>query len=62
MTTEVFNQLMKEVYKFTSYALARSFADHAVKMHLVLHGDDGKYWVAVPRVTEQLAKAGYEYV
>lgn len=61
MSSEVFNQLMKQVYKFNDYALARSFADQGVKMLLIVHGDDGKYWVAVPRVTEQLAKAGYEY-
>lgn len=51
----------REIYKFNSFALASSFADRCLKLHMIVLGDDGKYWVALPRITEALVKLGYEY-
>lgn len=50
-----------DIYKFDSLALAKTFVDRCLKMHLIVLGDDGKFWVAVPRITERLVKQGYEY-
>ena len=49
------------IYKFNSRAAAFSFANRAHKLHMVILGDDGKFWVAAPRITEKLHKLGYEY-
>lgn len=29
---------------------------------LVLQGDDNKFWVSTPAVTERLNREGYEYI
>lgn len=50
-----------QIYKFNSLKLAKSFAGNCKKMHLIVLGDDGKFWVATPRITEALVKSGYEY-
>jgi len=52
---------IEKIFKFSSLDLARSFANRAEKMQLVILGDDDKYWVASPRVTEKLHKEGYQY-
>lgn len=53
--------LHSQVSKFLSLVMAKSFADRCEKIHLVVLGGDGKFWVALPKVAEQLVKAGYEY-
>ncbi len=42
-------------------ALARSFRDRCHKINLIVLGDDGMFWVALPRITEWLVRNGYEY-
>lgn len=49
------------IYKFSSLALAQSFANRATKLMLVLQGDDDKFWVSTSAVTERLNREGYEY-
>lgn len=61
MNAATFNQLMTQVYKFNSLALAKSFAEHATKRSDIVHGDDGKFWVARWQVALKLVDAGYEY-
>ncbi len=53
--------LTRRVSRFTRLDLARSYANRCKKLHLVLLGDDDRYWVDVPRVTDALHLAGYEY-
>jgi hypothetical protein len=48
--------------KFKSLDLARSYADRCKKIHLIIKGDDGRYWVGLPRITEPLYKQGFRYV
>jgi len=48
--------------KFADYHLAKSFAENAEKLMLIILGDDGKFWVGTPKETEKLYRRGYEYV
>jgi|WetSurMetagenome_2_1015567.scaffolds.fasta_scaffold152737_2 hypothetical protein len=50
-----------EVAKFSTLALAKGYRDQCIKLHLIVLGDDGLYWVALPRITERLVGDGYEY-
>lgn len=59
--TTLFTTPTTQIYKFNSLGLAQSFADNCKKLHLIVLGDDGKFWVTTPRITEQLVKACYEY-
>lgn len=56
-----FKKLIKQVDKFNNLSLANSYAERSNKIRLIILGDDGKYWVSSPAVTEQLHKMGYEY-
>jgi hypothetical protein len=47
--------------KFTNLANAKSFAKACVKPHLVMLGDDNKFWVVTPADSQRLFKVGYEY-
>jgi hypothetical protein len=53
--------LEKQLSKFSSLKLAKSFVGRCEKINLIVMGDDGKFWVALPKVTDQLIKLGYEY-
>lgn len=48
------------MFKFTRYATAKSFVDHAITIMLIVHGDDGSLWVVTPREATRLAAQGYE--
>jgi hypothetical protein len=65
MTTQEFSNLMRRVYRFRLLDNARRFACRA-QGHMIVMGDcdddGGWYWVGVISVTEQLNRAGYEYV
>ncbi len=60
-TPKTKKQPWEQVTKFTSLAVANRYADGCIKLHLVILGDDGYFWVGTPRITEQLVKLGYEY-
>jgi len=62
MATTTFSALIKQMSKFSSLESARTFCDNAVKINMILMGDDGKYWVGLPRYTNQLHAQGYEYI
>lgn len=46
--------------KFSSRALAFSFANRGKGLAVIL-GDDGKYWVVTMRKAAELEKQGYEW-
>ena len=54
--------LIKEMTQFSSLELAKSYANRANKIHMILMGDNNKYWVGLPRYTEKLNQQGYEYI
>lgn len=54
-------RLIKDTAQFNSLELARSYANRCHKLHLIILGDNGKFWVARPKTTERLNKLGYEY-
>ena len=59
---EQFEKLITQVSKFNTLEAAEDCVNnHCVKLNMIVLGDDGLYWVAVPAVTEKLVKAGYEY-
>lgn len=47
--------------EFSSLGAAKRWASGCNKMHLVILGDNEKYWVVTPADAERLVKAGYEY-
>lgn len=47
--------------RFRSLATAHLFAVRCLKLHMVLLGDDGLFWVGLPAATETLCRAGLEY-
>lgn len=51
-----------QVSKFSSLALAKSFASKCKKMQLIVMGDDSRYWVASASFATKLEKLGYEIV
>ena len=51
-----------QVSKFSQWALACSYSERTVKPSVVLHGDDGMFWVASLAVAAKLERAGYEIV
>jgi hypothetical protein len=55
-------EAFKEMVKFKSLELARSYVERSSKIQMILMGDDGNYWVGLPKHTEQLHRFGYEYV
>lgn len=51
-----------KVYRFRSEAAARSFRDRAADTMLIMLGDDGRYWVAMPATAARLERAGHEII
>lgn len=45
---------------FRNEALAWSFADRSLKAHMVILGDDERYWVVTFAEAAKLVRAGYE--
>jgi hypothetical protein len=52
---------MTSIFKFTSLAIAKSFAGRAQRKMMIVLGDDEQFWVAPASVAEELVRAGYEY-
>jgi len=50
------------VDRYTTIESARSAAAHRSKAAVILHGDDGLYWVATMAEGDRLERAGYEAV
>ena len=49
-----------ETAKFNDLFLAQNFAARCLKIHMVIMGDDMKYWVVNMATAQRLVKAGYE--
>ena len=50
-----------QIAKFSTLGVAESFAARCAKLHMVMLGDDGMYWVVKAADGEKLYKLGYEY-
>lgn len=50
------------VFRFNTLAAAQDFADGAIKIMAIVHGDDLLFWVTTPAHAARLAKQGYEVV
>ncbi|MCQ2076121.1 MAG: hypothetical protein MJZ20_03665 [Bacteroidaceae bacterium] len=46
---------------FSTLAVAKRWAFGCNKMHLIILGDNEKFWVVTPADAEKLVKMGYEY-
>lgn len=55
-----YEQAMIQVHKFNTEGAARRFADSATKIHQIVLGDDGLFWVTLPRWAAELERLGYE--
>ncbi len=44
--------------KFTDYYLAKSFAENAKKVMLIILGDDDKFWVGYPSRNRKALSTG----
>ncbi len=64
MTPEEINRIINssQVSRFTRLDLARGFIECSKKPQHILHGDDGRFWVAGTRVASILERAGYEVI
>ena len=49
-----------KIYKFSNRNLARSFAYRSNLV--IIHGDDGMFWVVTPAQAAKLERQGYEWV
>lgn len=61
MKTITINGQSVQFAEFNTLGNAQSYADRAAKLHLVMLGDNDKFYVATGRMAGRLAKAGYEY-
>jgi hypothetical protein len=50
------------LYKFRSLGLATEFVNRAMRCMFILHGDDGRFWVAEGRLASMLETGGLEIV
>lgn len=60
-TSTQFEQVMREIHRFVSFALARSFAARGPKRLWIMLGDDGRFWVTTPANCARLQRWGYEF-
>lgn len=49
-------------YRFINLNTARSFSNNCIKSHMIVMGDDSRYWVVTPADATRLVKAGYETI
>jgi len=61
MEREAANRIINRLYKFSKLEAAKRFADNCNGIMMIVLGDDDRFWVGVPRDTEALVNAGYEY-
>jgi hypothetical protein len=59
--TQRWENIQCQIFRFNTPTSATAFANRCEKLHMVVLGDNGEFWVAVPAVTEWLVKNGYEY-
>ena len=59
--TKRWENIMSQILRFNTLFSATTFAKRCKKLHMVVLGDNGEFWVAVPAITEWLVQNGYEY-
>ena len=52
--------IRNNIDQFSSLEAANRWANNCVKLHIVMLGDNGKYWVACFADAQKLSKIGYE--
>jgi hypothetical protein len=52
--------LRNNVDQFSNFEAAERWANNCKKIHMVILGDNGKYWVASFADAQKLEKLGYE--
>lgn len=52
--------LRNNIDMFSSLEAAKRWANNCIKLHIVMLGDNGKYWVACFADAQKLLKMGYE--
>jgi hypothetical protein len=52
--------LKNNIDQFSCPAAAQRYANRCEKLHIVMLGDNGKFWVACFADAQKLQKAGYE--
>ena len=52
--------LRYNVDQFSSIEAATRWANNCIKLHIVVMGDNGKFWVACFADAQRLVKMGYE--
>ena len=50
------------MYKFNTYESAKGFTDKAIKIWMIVLGDDGLFWAVTPMVATKLESEGYEII
>jgi hypothetical protein len=53
---------MKTAFKFNTLRYAESFAARCHKAHMIIMGDDMRFWVVTLAQGEKLIRAGYEAI
>lgn len=54
--------LRNNIYQFSTLEGANRCVNNSIKLHIVMLGDNGKYWVACFGDAQKLSKMGYEIV
>jgi hypothetical protein len=66
LNAQIKNLVKGHIAVFRNPELASSYADHCVKPHWVVLGDNdgesGEYWVVTPADAQRLERAGYEMI
>ncbi len=52
--------LRNNIDQFATLEGATRWANNCIKLHIVMLGDNGKYWVACFSDAQKLSKMGYE--
>lgn len=60
MTKFELHQIRRRSFRFRDINNARNFRDNAATMLMIVHGDDGHFWVTTPADATRLQRAGYE--
>ena len=53
-------EVVMKITKFRKLSSAQGFVSHAVKMQVIVLGDNGEYWVVRPVDAVKLERQGYE--
>ena len=52
--------LRNSIDQFSTFEGANRWANNCIKLHVVMLGDNGKFWVACFTDAQKLSKMGYE--